>query len=130
MADALGDIFGGDTNASTSALGDIFGGPGPDMLAQDPFGTTAQDPFGGTMMTTPPPAPAPARKPVQVLQPSQQTGGVGVKAAFNAGADRTISLDLEISNAGSQPVRLLQIQLNKSPFGLACADAPDRKSVV
>jgi len=124
VADALGDIFGGDTNASTSALGDIFGGPGPDMLAQDPFGTTAQDPFGGTMMTTPPPAPAPARKPVQVLQPSQQTGGVGVKAAFNAGADRTISLDLEISNAGSQPVRLLQIQLNKSPFGLACADAP------
>ena len=91
------------------------------------MGAPANDPFGGGQLfgaNTPPPAPAPLRKPVSVLQPSQQSGGVGIAAAFNAGEQRTIALDLEVSNAGPQPVRLLQIQLNKSPFGLAPADAP------
>merc|ERR1719207_534662 len=119
VADALGDIFGGDPVVPQPSGGDIFGG--------DLMGAPQNDPFGGGQLfgaNTPPPAPAPLRKPVSVLQPSPQSGGVGIAAAFNAGEQRTISLDLEVSNAGPQPVRLLQIQLNKSPFGLAPADAP------
>ena len=122
VADALGDIFGGDpvVPPSQPSGGDIFGGA--DLMA-----APANDPFGGSALfgaNTPPPAPAPLRKPVSVLQPSPQSGGIGIAAAFNAGEQRTIALDLEVSNAGPQPVRLLQIQLNKSPFGLAPADAP------
>merc|ERR1719171_1383259 len=119
VADALGDIFGGDPVVPQPSGGDIFGG--------DLMGAPQNDPFGGGQLfgaNTPPPAPAPLRKPVSVLQPSPQSGGVGIAAAFNAGEQRTIALDLEVSNAGPQPVRLLQIQLNKSPFGLAPADAP------
>jgi AP-1 complex subunit beta-1 len=120
VADALGDIFGGDPVVPQPSGGDIFGGA--DLMA-----APQNDPFGGSALfgaNTPPPAPAPLRKPVSVLQPSPQSGGIGIAAAFNAGEQRTIALDLEVSNAGPQPVRLLQIQLNKSPFGLAPADQP------
>ena len=67
---------------------------------------------------------APLRKPVSIAAVSTIGRGRHRRGVQRRREQRTIALDLEVSNAGPQPVRLLQIQLNKSPFGLAPADAP------
>jgi len=69
-------------------------------------------------------APPVSRPLVPVLAPSPQSGGVGVRAAFNDDGSGGLALDMVVANAGAQPVRLLQIQLNKSPVGLAVASSP------
>lgn len=70
-----------------------------------------------------PPSVPPRRRPKSIVcQPSQQSGGVGVAATFDV-VDGRPALELDVSNRSPQPLRMLAIQFNKSPFGLAPTNA-------
>ena len=70
-----------------------------------------------------PVAEAPAPVKVPILAPGPASGGIGIKAAFSP-RPGGVALDMDVANGGAVPVRMIQIQFNKSPFGLAPAGQP------
>lgn len=136
-----GDPFG--TKASALPPQQAAGNGEIDLLDMDGFdGLSGQQPgplqqpqqqapadvmslfdLGGSGPTAPQPPAAPRQRPkATVCHPSQQSGGVGVAACFDV-IDGRPSLQLDVSNRSPQPVRSLAIQFNKSPFGVAPANA-------
>ena len=91
--------------------GDLLGGGG----VLDAFAAPPAAP-------TPPAAPV-ARPKVLLVQPGPASGGVGLKASIGPGASG-LSFDVEVQNGAPQPLRMLQVQCNKSPFGIAPQGTP------
>eukprot|EP00633_Aureoumbra_lagunensis_P001793 CAMPEP_0197288852 /NCGR_PEP_ID=MMETSP0890-20130614/6034_1 /TAXON_ID=44058 ORGANISM="Aureoumbra lagunensis, Strain CCMP1510" /NCGR_SAMPLE_ID=MMETSP0890 /ASSEMBLY_ACC=CAM_ASM_000533 /LENGTH=908 /DNA_ID=CAMNT_0042759869 /DNA_START=150 /DNA_END=2876 /DNA_ORIENTATION=- len=93
--------------------------PTQQTLAQGLLGDNDDLLFGGTSTSNPT---LPKRQKIVVCQPSAQSGGIGISAAFELENGQP-QLELVVLNQSQRPLNNLAIQFNKSALGLAPAKA-------